>query len=334
MAAMTLTPRQLARLPQENLRLTPSSTAAAPILTELREDFDLSLAPLKAGQKRVDREKKILYGVLMLGRKSGNTHGVAGVDGTDYDPQAIRAALPLYEGALGYADSAPRPMPGQPIQDRSIYDALGVHHGIREAAVGIVSDFHLVPHHKLTESILDAAENDNLSGLFVFSHDADGQGEVRGRRYVVTKITKALGGNVVARSESTGTSTTKTFWESPEPTAANPKEPTNVNIPTRESVSLSLTVLKACDTPATRSLLEALNQFPTIEGKMTCLAAIKQVRGTAPASAGTRPTQGNQLRESASPNYDTLYGARLTGAQQLQEAGGPDYESLYGAPLR
>jgi len=175
---------------------------------DLREDFALSLAKLPAGQKRVDREKKIIYGVRLQGLTSKNTHGVDDVDGTDYDLGAIRESNSLYEGIQAYADHPPRENPNK---ERSIRDVIGLHHNIRADDKGRISDFHLIPHHELTECILDAAENEKLAGAYSFSHNARGGGEVRGRRYVVTKITEARSCDLVAKG-----STTRNLYESPE----------------------------------------------------------------------------------------------------------------------
>lgn len=53
--------------------------------------------PLPTGL-RVDREAGIVYSVRVLGRSSPNSHGVKGVSGTVYTTEAMREALPLYEG--------------------------------------------------------------------------------------------------------------------------------------------------------------------------------------------------------------------------------------------
>src|SRR5579862_9834717 len=62
---------------------------------------------------RVDRKAKLIRGVKILGFHSRNPGSVLGKDfadmtGYDYDPSAIKAALPLYEGApvnLDHLDS-------------------------------------------------------------------------------------------------------------------------------------------------------------------------------------------------------------------------------------
>ncbi len=215
---------------------------------ELHENFALALAPLPQGQKRVDRDKKVLFGVKLLGLHSGNRHEVEGVTGTDYDPQAIRNALPLYEGLPAYCDHPPRRKPGEPVQDRSIRDGIGMHRNVRQAPDGcMVSDLHLLPHHNLTESILDSAENDNLAGLFACSHHAYGKGEVRGQRYVVTNLDQAFSGDVVAKG-----STTRNLFESAEPTM-----PDNTQKPAKTTLGKIVleSALPATGTGLTKALL-------------------------------------------------------------------------------
>lgn len=176
------------------------------ISATLRESAALTLAP--AGGQRVDRDKKILFGVKMGGFSSPNRHGIDGVEGTDYDRAAIQKALPMYEGLPAFADHPPRDKPNQ---ERSIDDALGIYHAVRMGADGWYGDLHLVPSHRLCESLLDVAERDELAGLYSISHNADGTGKVEGTRYRVTEILEVRSCDVVTRG-----ATTKTFFESRE----------------------------------------------------------------------------------------------------------------------
>ena len=50
------------------------------------------------GALRVDREKGIIFGVKICGTTSTNTHGIRGVEGTDYPIQVLRESNPLYGG--------------------------------------------------------------------------------------------------------------------------------------------------------------------------------------------------------------------------------------------
>jgi hypothetical protein len=181
-----------------------SATATKPklISTDLREDYALGLATLQPGQKRVDRDKKVLFGVKMLAGTSKNTHGVDGVDGTDYSYDSVARAVHIYEGLKANVDHRDRDKPNK---DRSAYDRLGKYRNVRAERSPLnpelgemFGDLHMIPSHKLTESILYAAENEELNDCFSLSHDARGRGEVRNRRYVITDIPEARCVDVVA----------------------------------------------------------------------------------------------------------------------------------------
>jgi hypothetical protein len=185
------------------------------ITVNLREDIALGLGTLPAGQKRVDREKKIIYGVKMLGGSSPNTHGVEGVDGTDYLYETVARAAPLYEGLKANVNHPPR---SDPNQERDAYDRSGKYFSVRakrdpsNPELGeMFGDLQLLPSHRLTESLLDAAENEQLNDCFSLSHNALGKGEIRGRRYVITDIPEARSVDVVADGGST-----KSLFESKE----------------------------------------------------------------------------------------------------------------------
>lgn len=169
---------------------------------DLREDLALGLAPLSNGQKRVDRAKKVIHGVKMIAGTSKNSHGVDDVQGTDYLYETLLEARPLYEGIKANANHPPRETPNQ---ERSVYDRLGKFLNVRverskeNPELGeMYGDLHLVPSHGLTESILDAAENETLNDCYALSHNARGRGEVRNSRYVITQITEARNVDVVA----------------------------------------------------------------------------------------------------------------------------------------
>ena len=174
---------------------------------ELREGVSFAFAPLAADQPRVDREKKIIYGVKMLGASSPNTHGVDEVTGTDYLYDTVQRAAPIYEGLMANVNHPPREKPNT---DRDAYDRCGKYRNVHaercddNAILGeLFGDMHLIPSHRLTESLLDAAESDELNDCFSLSHNARGQGEVRNRRYVITNIPEARSVDVVADGGST-----------------------------------------------------------------------------------------------------------------------------------
>lgn len=192
---------------------------------DLREALPFT-ASAKNG-KRVDREKKIIYGVKMVGSESPNRHGVDGVQGTDYLYSALTQARPMYESASAYENHPPR---DNPDLERDIDEALGVYHNVevkRNPEISelgeVFGDLHLLPNHPLTESLLDAAERDDLAGVFKLSHNASGQGSIRdtsrGKRYVIEAIDVVRSCDVVTRG-----ATTKNFFESREARKPMPKK--------------------------------------------------------------------------------------------------------------
>lgn len=191
-------------------RTAPGARKPRLISALLRESATMSLAAPAAGQQRVDRERKIVYGVKLGGFSSPNKHDVEGVTGTDYERAAVQRALPLYEGRQAFSDHPDRK---NPREERPARAALGIYHNARIGDDGWYADLHLVPSHELTENILDVAERDDLAGVYSLSHNAHGEGEVRGNRYVITAITEVRSVDVVTRG-----ATTKTLFESQEPT--------------------------------------------------------------------------------------------------------------------
>lgn len=191
-----------------------SGRARMPILTAsrvcVRESYDGS-------QKlRVDRERGIVYGVKVLGRESPNTHGKP-VDGTRYEREAIRSALPIIEGRRVYANHR---TPRNSTADRRIEDRLGKLVAAREDGGEAYADLHLVRTHPLAESILWAAEH--MPDAYCLSIDADGHGEIKNRRLVIDRILEirsvdvvAEGGTTTSLSESKkGKAMSKTLKES------------------------------------------------------------------------------------------------------------------------
>ena len=108
----------------------------------------------------IDKDAGIIRNVKILGFISKN--------GRTYTPQAIKEAVPLYEGVPVNADHGDTKTP------RSIHDRLGriinVHFVEGE---GLFGDFEFFKTHPLSSRIIEAAER--LPESMGFSHYADGQ---------------------------------------------------------------------------------------------------------------------------------------------------------------
>ena len=104
----------------------------------------------------VDRTNNLIRGVKILGTESRN--------GRIYLPQAIRDAVPLYEGAKVNINHHQQQLSGP----RDYRDRIGV---IRNVSVregdGLFADFHFNPKHELAEQFLwDAEHAPENVGLF------------------------------------------------------------------------------------------------------------------------------------------------------------------------
>ena len=164
----------------------------------LQEYGTLAFAPLGAGQRRVDRENGIVYGVKVVGRESSNKHGVEGVQGTEYTERALREALPQYN-CLVNCNHPDRDAQGRPVKkDRSTYDRLGKLFGARVRDGEVFADLRLLKSHPMAERVMEAAENEELADCFALSHNAWGRGEVKGGRYVITDIPEVRSVDLVA----------------------------------------------------------------------------------------------------------------------------------------
>lgn len=121
--------------------------------------------------RKVDRARKVIEGVRVLGRYSRNSHGYPGAEnGTEYTPECMEKALPLYEGAdvLWGHEEGRRPNGGTD-------DVAGVLRNARVEGDGdsmcIRADLHYFDSHPRTPRLLEDAERPDLS-RFGLSHDA------------------------------------------------------------------------------------------------------------------------------------------------------------------
>lgn len=150
-----------------------------------------------AGGLVVDRENGVIRGVKVLGATSLNSHGVGKVSGTDYPLETRKAACSLYEGCKVNVDHPSRATPGA---DRSALDRVGWLVGVTARPDGTFADLHLLKSDPFAAKLFEAAERN--PSLFGLSHNALGEGEVRGDRYVVTSIPEVFSVDIVADAGS------------------------------------------------------------------------------------------------------------------------------------
>lgn len=139
---------------------------------------------------RVDRAAGIIRGVKILGLESQN--------GRSYLPQALEAAMPLYEGAKVNVNHPRSPL-GAP---RDYQDRLGTIRNVNfKAAAGLFADLHFNPQHALAGQLAWDAEHapENVG----FSHNVLAKVGRRGDRTVVEGITKVQSVDLVADPATT-----------------------------------------------------------------------------------------------------------------------------------
>lgn len=143
---------------------------------------------------RVDRAAGVIRGCKIVGRRSPNTHGVAGVEGTEYTLEALRGALHLYEGCKVNVNHPPR---GRVGMERDARDRFAWLEGCEVREAGVFGDLHFLdPADPLAVKLMNAAEA--RPDAFALSHNAVGRGGVRDGRYVVTEIPEVHSVDIVS----------------------------------------------------------------------------------------------------------------------------------------
>lgn len=164
----------------------------------------------------VDRDKRVIHGTKILGKFSPNTHGLDGIEGTEYTDAALDKAIPLYEGKKSYTDHPSRTNPNT---ERATRDLVGIHRNVRREKDGLYSDFHYRSAHAY---LADDAEQ--MPDALGFSHNSVGSGRIEKKKYMVESIDKVRSIDLVTQPattrglyESEETMSTKTIAEALKP---------------------------------------------------------------------------------------------------------------------
>ncbi len=139
---------------------------------------------------RVDRAAAVLREVKILGLHSRN--------GRRYRPEALIAAVPLYEGARVNVNHPS----GDPAAPRDYRDRLGSLENVRyRESQGLFADFRFNPKHALAEQLVWDAENapQNVG----FSHNIQAQLRRDGDQWIVERILKVHAVDLVADPATT-----------------------------------------------------------------------------------------------------------------------------------
>jgi len=129
----------------------------------LSEDIARGLAPLPAGVSRVDRDKKIIRSIKVLGRES--------INGRRYTAEAIQEAYQkrLYEGVAVYVNH-----PAKPNDPRHVGEKFGRIVNIQLVEGELYGDLEYLESNKDAALICEMAER--MDGAIGASHNAIGEG--------------------------------------------------------------------------------------------------------------------------------------------------------------
>lgn len=186
-----------------------STTATRkPKLAEPRKLLEWSAsADATAPALKIDREKKVIYGVKVLGRFSRNSHGMnQATGGTEYSLACMRDALPLYEGCEVLSKVANHNGPD------GAESVIGALRNARIEGDAIRADLHYYDSHPMSARVLEDVERQ--IGAIGLSHNAaDDPRKARfdsgSRRLVIEKLVKVNSVDLVRRPASN-----RNLWES------------------------------------------------------------------------------------------------------------------------
>jgi hypothetical protein len=129
---------------------------------------------------RVDREAGVIHGVKLIGRQSRN--------GREYSSDALRDAIPKYEGVKVYVDHDPG-------ANRKVDDWVGVVENPTLRSDGLYGDIRLRKQSARYEEICEAAED--FHDAFGMSHVADGESRMVGGIEIVESINEVFSVDIV-----------------------------------------------------------------------------------------------------------------------------------------
>ncbi len=155
------------------------------LLEEIRDYTSL-------GNLKVDRVGAIVHNVKIIGFQSANDR--------EYTPEALRQAIPMYEGVNVNIDHPD----GGPDEQRSAWDRIGFLKNVKFVeGKGLFGDLHLLPSHPFTERILEAAEK--MPQIYGLSHNAKGEGfeDKKTKKFVVNKVAEVRHVDLVADPATT-----------------------------------------------------------------------------------------------------------------------------------
>lgn len=168
----------------------------------------IEAADIRRPDSAIDRDAGVIRNVRVLGRLSRNRHGEQGVTGTEYTPECMRAAIPLYEGTQVYID---HPAAKSTSANRAVNDGFGVLRNVRYDNESLIGDLHYRKTHQLANTVLEDAEREDLR-VYGLSHNATSSQDRVDRatkRLVIERIESVRSVDLVSRP-----ATNRNLWES------------------------------------------------------------------------------------------------------------------------
>lgn len=152
----------------------------------------------RGGQpNRVNREAGVIVGVKICGLESPNgVPGLPQIKGRRYLLEALKAAIPLYEGC---AVNANHLLDGD--DQVQIEDGFGELRNVRVTELGLFGDLHFLRSHPMAERVCEAAER--MPRQFGLSPHHLVDGEPRGEFFVVSKIEEVFSVDLVRTPATT-----------------------------------------------------------------------------------------------------------------------------------
>lgn len=279
----------------------------------------VTLERLEVGADRIDRNAGVIKGVKVLGFQSRNPAKVIGVRGPAgekpyrYLAEAVKAAIPLYEGAkvnIDHPELVSTPEGRVPKSGRKFGDGFGWLENVRLEADGLYADLHYLKSHEEVNRVLEWAER--RSDAIALSHNALSQPTVTAEgECVITRIVQVNSVDLIREMPGT----TNGLFESAEETDSLTVSDAIVSL--RECLSDELTDMERGELKDLMTVLEST--MKTNEGE-------KPEDGTTPVAAAGKPSSpvapaAAQVIESVDKAALDRANKKLAAVRTLESAG-------------
>jgi hypothetical protein len=272
------------------------------------------------GGSRIDRKAGVIHGVKIVGLQSANSAGVLGKEfrgtpgGYSYAPEALKAAIPLYEGArvnLDHPDRVITPDGQKPVERPRVADRFGMLKNVTfKNGAGLYGDLHYLQSHPSANHVTEMAEK--MPHTLCLSHNAEGDVKRIDGRVVVTKINKVHSVDLVAGEGGTNSS----LFESRNK-GGNMEQPSQQPVAAPELSPLESAVLKTIRN----------SKFDTAK-KLQILKHLLNGEAIANGSASDADSDASMTEENDDDSDGDDSGASMTESlRRRSRSGSPLFES-------